>query len=223
MEQAKINMKIFFILALILIALTACNKTQSAENRSNDSIRVADSVQSRAVEEKNKTGEGDYSNLGYSVYAKPVDASEIDTTTTLVITTNCIIWVNETASDAAARAEEEERQYAKDKEAALQYWNSQSHDSTEIFEYNPEFNDDVYYYQGMASSTFYELNIPVISVGEGKHFVLLKNENGKAQLINVRIACTPDWEIILFHVEKEPRKLDLMSVHKEALQNYFFH
>lgn len=215
-------MKTFSVLILAILIMARCGKNGAAENRVNDTVPITDSVHATVMlDNKESTTKTTDDQFDYSVDSEQVDPSQVDTATTQVISTSCVIMTMETASQTAWREAEEVRLRAEDEAAARKSWESQPHDSAEVFEYYPGYEGDADYYQSESSRILSELKISTVVIEE-KDFVLLKKKNGEALWVNVRDGFTPDWDMILFHVEKEPVRLDMMSVSKEQLQKYFF-
>lgn len=215
-------MKIFPVLILAIVIMASCSQNKAAENQLNDSIPLIDSLPSTATNAESKAVKAD-AKFGYPLDSYLVDGSKIDTAATQLISTTCAIFMEETARQAAEREKEEAIEYAQGEEAARKAWESQPHDSAEVFPgYFPGYEmGDVEYYFGDALDALSKLKVPIITA-KSKDYVRLVGKNGQAYTLDIRSNMTPRWTIILFHINKSPVVVDAMDAQQVPFNQYFF-
>lgn len=150
--------------------------------------------------------------------------TEHDTSQIQVINETCAIIMEEYGQQTVRRLEREKEEQAQrliEEERARAEWESQPHDSTEVFPgYFPGYEGDGDYYFSEAMAAFTELKINVITAAP-KNYVRLMGSNRKQYTLDIRSNMEPQWTIILFRVDKSPVVVDAMDVQNHLKQYYF--
>lgn len=195
-----------------------CSKPNAHDESAADTTKLSEQDSLVA------TNESSVEEFGYAadyyLVNKSLDPSEFQ-----LIDKSCVILIEATKAQVQAqdeqRAIEQAEQHAQWEQAKAE-WEKQPHDTSEQFDGEENYGtDDGMYYQWQAQQTFDELKIDTITISK-KGYVKLIDKNNKEWLLDIRSKMTPEWTIILFNVNKEPKVVEAIDVTRERMIQYFF-